>query len=456
MSHRAPPQAGSAPRPLARKSAMARLQQAIGAHRAGDLDTAERLYRPLAAVPATRADALHFLGVLMHQRGRSDVGVTFLRQALSLVPGHADAHNNLGNVHKECGELEDAEACYRRAVAIAPTHPEALGNLAVVLEARGDDEDARVMYGHWRRARPDDLRAHYLGGRFLCTHARSPDDVDTAIAVFRDALARDPAHGGVLEALGMALYGLGRIDEAAAVYRHWSVRDPAHPVPRHMLAACGLDEAPQRADDGYIRHVFDRFAASFDEQLVGNLAYRAPEALHHAIAALGLGEGLDILDAGCGTGLCGPLLRPWAGRLTGVDLSPAMIAQAARRDCYDQLYEDELTRHLDEGSRYDLIACADTLVYFGELDTVFAATHRALRHAGAFAFTLEALHEAATPYRLTPSGRYSHTADYVTRALRAAGFDRVRVRPDTLRREAGHGVDGWVVTARRLSPGDTR
>ena len=30
-----------------------------------------------------------------------------------------------------------------------------------------------------------------------------------------------------------------------------------------------------------------------------------------------------MLDAGCGTGLCAPLLRPYASRLTGVDLSKA-------------------------------------------------------------------------------------------------------------------------------------
>ena len=36
-----------------------------------------------------------------------------------------------------------------------------------------------------------------------------------------------------------------------------------------------------------------------------------------------------MLDAGCGTGLCGPLLKPFAGRLDGVDLSPRMLAKAA-------------------------------------------------------------------------------------------------------------------------------
>jgi SAM-dependent methyltransferase len=35
-----------------------------------------------------------------------------------------------------------------------------------------------------------------------------------------------------------------------------------------------------------------------------------------------------VLDAGCGTGLCGPLLRPLARRLVGVDLSPAMVGAA--------------------------------------------------------------------------------------------------------------------------------
>ena len=39
----------------------------------------------------------------------------------------------------------------------------------------------------------------------------------------------------------------------------------------------------------------------------------------------------DVLDAGCGTGLCGPGLRGRAGRLVGVDLSPEMLKRAAGR-----------------------------------------------------------------------------------------------------------------------------
>lgn len=438
---------------MSRKEAVARLRQAMAAHQAGDLDTAERLYRPLAGVPATRADTLHYLGVLMHQRGRSDVGVAFLRQTLSLVPAQPDAHNNLGNIHKECGELDDAEASYRRAVTLAPAHPQALGNLAVLLEARGADDEARLAYRHWWRNQPTDARAPYFYGRFLCTHPERREDVEAAVDVFRAGLAAHPGHGGLIEALGMALYGLGRVDEATDVYRAWNARDPDHPVPRHMLAACGAVAAPERADDDYIRDLFDRFAHSFDEQLIGHLAYRAPEALIAALDALPARSALDVLDAGCGTGLCGPLLRERARRLVGVDLSPGMIDKAQARGCYDELHVAELTRHLDDASRYDLVVCADTLVYFGELDTFFAAAHRALRDQGVLAFTLEALDDAS-PYHLAPSGRYRHCATYVADALRHAGFDRLDIAPDTLRREAGRWVDGWVVTARRLSPGD--
>ena len=38
-----------------------------------------------------------------------------------------------------------------------------------------------------------------------------------------------------------------------------------------------------------------------------------------------------MLDAGCGTGLCGPLIAPHARRLVGVDLSGQMLAHARER-----------------------------------------------------------------------------------------------------------------------------
>jgi len=89
---------------------LATLGEAIAAHRDGQLDTAEALYGKVLQRQSGQPDALHFLGVLCHQRNRSEEGIRLIRLALRATPQHADAHNNLGNIHKECGQLAEAEA----------------------------------------------------------------------------------------------------------------------------------------------------------------------------------------------------------------------------------------------------------------------------------------------------------------------------------------------------------
>jgi predicted TPR repeat methyltransferase len=168
--------------------------------------------------------------------------------------------------------------------------------------------------------------------------------------------------------------------------------------------------------------------------------------------ALGPGRGdLDVLDAGCGTGLCGPLLRPYAQRLVGVDLSPAMLQRAELRACYDSLAPADLPAYLEEAlQQFDLIAAADVLCYFGDLSPVLTAVGTALRPGGHFAFTVEHLQEdEAAGLRLNRHGRYSHTAGHVAAAAGAAGLSVVRSDGAVLRMEAGEPVAGLVVLLRR-------
>lgn len=427
------------------------LCSAIEAHQGGDLDAAEALYRRTLQMRAGQPDALHFLGVLSHQRGRSEDAVRLIRMALRSTPQHADAHNNLGNVHKESGQLAEAEACYRRALACNPGHLDALGNLAVVLEARQLPEEARHACAALVAQAPQLARAHYLMGIHLRRHANEIEDVEQAVACFRSAIRLDAADVRALDALGVALYMLDRHDEAVEVYRDWVDREPDNPVPRHMLAACGGVAAPSRADDAYVRRVFDRFAEDFDEQLLNNLAYRAPQVLIDALKPL-LGSPramLDVLDAGCGTGLCGPLIRPYASRLTGVDLSGGMVEKAQARGGYDVLDVAELTAYLQrQPDSWDLVLSADTLVYFGDLHAVLSAARDALRTGGWLAFTLEALDDEQSRSELGPSGRYRHTRRYVEEVLGAHGFTGVVITPESLRKEMGVPVAGWVVLAR--------
>lgn len=428
------------------------LKRAMGAHQQGDLDAAETLYREILELRVAQPDAMHYLGVLCHQRGRSDEAVDLIQTALRITPRHPDAHNNLGNVFKETGRLAEAEACYRRALECGPDHYNAMNNLAVVLEAQERPEEAFQAYAKLLELAPNFAQGHYLMGTFLRTFAQNMEHLEQSVECFRRAIELDDKELRALQALGVGLYALKRHTEAIQVYREWLQREPDNPVPRHMLAACGGAEAPARAGDDYVRDTFDGFADSFDEQLLKNLGYRAPEVL---VAALGevLGEPaarLDVLDAGCGTGLCALPMRPWARRLAGVDLSSGMVEKARLRGGYDELEIAEITSWLEQHRQaYDVVLSADTLVYFGELLPVLRATCASLRQGGWVGFTLEASFDVEPGFELTPSGRYRHARGYVEQVLEAAGFGAVVIRSDTLRKESGQPVDGWVVLGRR-------
>jgi predicted TPR repeat methyltransferase len=198
--------------------------------------------------------------------------------------------------------------------------------------------------------------------------------------------------------------------------------------------------------------MFDAFASTFDVKLA-KLGYRAPELCVAAVAAA-LGEPakrLIALDAGCGTGLCGPLLAPYVHHLTGVDLSGRMLAKARSGRCYDVLVQAELTDYLRGArARFDLILSADTLVYFGALEAVASAAAGALRPGGVLVFSVErapADLPLETGHHLDSHGRYQHAPQYVRRVLEAVGLSVRAMDPGILRIEAGAPVDGLVVTA---------
>jgi predicted TPR repeat methyltransferase len=201
-----------------------------------------------------------------------------------------------------------------------------------------------------------------------------------------------------------------------------------------------------------VEQAFDEFAASFDAKLA-SLDYRAPRLVADALAATlpPPARRLDIADLGCGTGLCGPLVAPWARRLAGCDLSAAMLELAQRRAVYDVLEKAELLAYLDaHPADFDVVISADTLCYFGALDGVARAAQRALRDGGVLVFTVEALaDDDGADYRLLPHGRYAHARAHLRSVLDGAGLQQQRIAAGVLRSEGGLPVSGWVVSARR-------
>ena len=97
---------------------------AILMHRKGDLKDAETLYRRILEVAPDYADAIHFYGVLLHHRDRSDEAIAMIERSIALEPAPG-RYNNLGNALVERGRLEQAIDAYRRSIELDPTNADA-------------------------------------------------------------------------------------------------------------------------------------------------------------------------------------------------------------------------------------------------------------------------------------------------------------------------------------------
>ena len=422
------------------------LSVGIALQQAEQWAAAAEIYRSILEAAPDHAGAQHFSGVLAHQQARDDEAVALISRSLELEPDRADWHSNFGIVLQEGLRLDEAKVAYERALALDPKHANAWNNLGVVLRATGRTADAEAAYRTAVEIEPDHADAYNNLGVLLNGLGRQRE----AARCFSKVITLRPKHPEARRLLALAHHTLGEVDKAIKVFEEWLLDEPNDPIALHMLAACSGRDVPARASDAFIEASFDSFAASFDAKLA-RLAYRAPALVAEMLAHAGVepSRSLDVLDAGCGTGLCGPLVAPYARRLVGVDLSEGMLARARARSLYDELVKSELTAYLQasDGS-FDLIVSADTLVYFGPLGAVVAAAANALRPDGALVFTVEELSEGASDYVLSPNGRYRHSPGYIERVLEAAELHPELAHAE-LRLEAGEPVAGLVVRATR-------
>ena len=162
--------------------------------------------------------------------------------------------------------------------------------------------------------------------------------------------------------------------------------------------------------------------------------------------------GETVLDIGCGTGLCGLIVKPLVSKLIGVDLSDGMLRKAQLRGVYDDLHTAELTEFMQNSiATFDAIICVDTFVYFGKLDEPMYAAGAILKSGGYLVFTVERHDhdDYPTDYRLQHHGRYSHVNSYLERAVSAASLSVLSLAPVVLRMERGKPVNGTLVVARK-------
>jgi len=422
---------------------------AMQLHKQGELLEARTLYNDILRAVPEHPDALHYLGVVMHQLGDSEEGIEQIRRSLESAPDHPDALNNLGNIYREIGRFEDSESSYKRVLEIAPKHTDTLVNLGIILRGLKRPEEAMVMIEQALDIDPEHARAHHNLGNVY----RDLERFDEALTAYGRAEKLNPVNSSSARSIAKILYSQGRHDDAIEVLQALIESKPDDAMSQHQLAAYTGQGVPKRASDQYVSQMFDHFAPSFDESLA-RLNYKAPRLIGASVIERlgGSGQAFRVLDVGCGTGLCGPLVKPIAKSLVGVDLSANMLKRAEKRGVYDQLEEAELSAYMSEKkAAFDVVICVDTLIYFGDLGGALRAASHTLRSGGWLFFTVEQHkpEEHENNYWLQLHGRYSHSKNYVKHAVEDAGFGVADLGDIMLRMEGGKPVDGILTIAQK-------
>ncbi len=310
------------------------------------------------------------------------------------------------------GRLAEARALFEQLLAAQPDHAEAWNSLGLVIDEGGDTEGAMEC---WRKAialRPDYAEPH--------NH------------------------------MGLAL---DRLNDEAGAIAEWKEAARLRPdwvEPQYYLSAANEAAAPSAAPARYVTKLFDKYAHNFDDHLLRQLEYKVPELIAEAIQRAGVVRAAEVIDLGCGTGLCGVKVRPLAARMVGVDLSPKMVEKARERNIYDELVAGDLMDVLKkQQSGVDLILAADVFVYVGELTAVFQAATAALRPGGILVFSVEKTHENEADLELRESRRFSHSRRYIERLVAKTGMELLELSDAVLRTDGRDVINGMIGVVRK-------
>ncbi len=214
--------------------------------RHGFLADAEDLARRAAAAEPDNAEAVHMLGIIAHQSGKTAEAIDHLRRAIAIKPDAALYHANLGEMCRLAGRIDEAITAGRRAIEINPDYPGALSNLGIALFDQGKFDEALDLYNRAIALDGNFAQAFSNRGNALQRLKRFAD----AEKDYRRALELRPAFADAWNNLGTCLRELKRFEDAETVYRKALELGPHNPdtLDNLALALKDLDRLDEAAD----------------------------------------------------------------------------------------------------------------------------------------------------------------------------------------------------------------
>lgn len=375
----------------------------------GQLAHAIRLYRAAIEKEPNYADAYYNLSLALIKTNECDEAILLLQKLLEHVPDHFAARFHMACAYMQQEQFDQATQTFLMIESSHSHHFETQTNLATCYLKLGLFDKAKIHYLKAIELNPKDTQSLFNLGYLNMQQG----NLDAAIQYYQRTVNLAPDSFAAQNNLATAFLAKPHLGLALQHFKEAQRLQPNNKSIAYNIQALEQNQPLLTAPADYVQSLFDAYADHYELHLLQALDYHIPSLLEKAISKfISKSHSLDILDLGCGTGLCGIIAKPYAKSLIGVDLSPKMLAVASEKQIYNELITQDLILFLTEkNNQYDLILAGDVLVYMGDLSQLFTLIEKVLRQQGLFAFNTEICEDA--PFKMNQSGRFAHNKAYI-------------------------------------------
>ncbi|EKD53656.1 MAG: tetratricopeptide repeat family protein [uncultured bacterium] len=447
----------------------------------GLYDKAAELLQKIIQLNPDYVPALNNLGTVLYARGKFEDAVNLYHRALQKKPDYIDAYYNLGLALIKQNKLDEACSAYQTLLTYSSSHFAARFHLASILIQQEKIDEAlkhllliekehpfhfetqsNLGTCYLKKGLLGEAKSHYLKALELTAEDMQilfnlgvinsqQGHMDNAIQYYQRALRVNPDFFPAHNNLGIAFIIKQHAGFALHHFQEALRLEPHNEAIQYTVKMLAQSERLLAAPPAYITSLFDAYADHYEPHLLVALDYILPNQLKEIVLAEINNQEIswDILDLGCGTGLCGVPFKAYAKSLTGVDLSEKMLDVAREKNIYDALIQQNVLMFLtDQKEKYDLILAGDVLVYLGDLQELFQKSYYTLRLGGLFAFNTEI--SEGMDYRMNQSGRFSHQNLYLEELSEKNHFSVVSYKRLITRMQNNEPVHGHLYVLKKI------
>ena len=319
------------------------------------------------------SEFLNIKGIILRASNELKESLISYNKAISINSSKATYFNNRGNVYRELGNYKNASNDFNKALDLDPKFFDALVNL--------------ILLKHDKKL--------YKETEGLC----------------KEAININNSRSEGYKLLGIS-YLKQEKNSSAIEYLEKAQEIKFETSVQHQLDILNGKQKKHTPLE-FIQNTFNSYAKNFDEHLLHKLKYNGPKLIQFSVES-SIEKKLfnNVIDLGCGTGLCGDFLSKISLNLHGIDISLNMLKKAKDKNKYNELIKGDFLEYLKKTeNRYDLFIACDVFIYTGDIDETFRLIKKVSSKESYFIFTTELLKKGN--YKLDNSGRFKHSENYI-------------------------------------------